>query len=57
MNQPKCSYCKKDIDNGCTFINLGGGTVNHTEPQSDAGGGIFHSRCAIDYIKENYMNR
>jgi hypothetical protein len=57
MDQPKCNYCEKDIKDGSTFVDLGGGTVNHTEPQNDAGGGIFHSKCAVKYIRKNYMNR
>lgn len=58
MNNPVCSYeeCGKEIADEETFIELGGGTVHHGEPQSDAGGGIFHTDCAKAYIQKIYID-
>lgn len=58
MENPTCSLnsCGEEIEDEEPFVQLGGGTVHHGEPQSDAGGGIFHPECGKEYIEE-YYNR
>jgi secreted trypsin-like serine protease len=58
MEQPDCDYedCTNEIEDEKTFVSVSGGTVHHSEPQGDAGGGMFHPTCAIEYIEENYRD-
>lgn len=55
MSQPECSRCGDPIEDGQTFVNVGGGTVHRDEPQNDAGGGIFHAKCGAAYIEDIYV--
>jgi len=56
MEQPTCDYegCNTEIEDEETFVTVSGGTVHHSEPQGDAGGGMFHPDCAVKYISEIY---
>lgn len=56
MGQPTCDYCGKDIESESNFVSLSGGTVHRSEPQADAGGGLFHPVCGREYIQKNYEN-
>lgn len=53
-NQPTCNGCDDEIPDETTFVRVSGGVVHHGEPQSDAGGGLFHPSCAAEYIEETW---
>lgn len=54
MHQPECAECGDEIEDETTFVDVSGGTVHHSEPQNDAGGGKFHPECAVEYIQRVY---
>lgn len=56
MDNPSCTLesCGEEIEDESNFIELSGGVVHRGEPQGDAGGGIFHPKCAEEYIELMY---
>lgn len=54
MGDQYCMYneCDEVIENGGRFVRLSGGTVKQEELSDDAGGGLFHPECAIEYINQ-----
>lgn len=51
---PECDECGDRIEDETDFVNVSGGTVHRSEPQTDAGGGMFHPSCAVTYIERTY---